>query len=107
MTLLLHYRLASSGDLSLLFLTLLTVVNWQHLELGKRSRLLLSAVRTPVLFPTDVLGPVQRKFCSNSYLSVSPPIRFKPFCAFPYAELGAWCYVEVLHVNQPALVYES
>ena len=38
MTSLLHYWLASSGDLSLLFLTLLTVVNWQHLELGKRSR---------------------------------------------------------------------
>jgi hypothetical protein len=40
MTLLLHYWLASSGDLSLLFLTLLTVVNWQHLELGKRIGLL-------------------------------------------------------------------
>ena len=37
MTLLLHYRLVSSGDLSLLFLTLLTVVTWQHLELGKRN----------------------------------------------------------------------
>ena len=36
MTSLLHYWLASSGDLSLLFLTLLTVVNWQHLELGKQ-----------------------------------------------------------------------
>ncbi|KAF9792938.1 hypothetical protein BJ322DRAFT_1032219 [Thelephora terrestris] len=42
MTLLLHYWLASSGDLSLLFLTLLTVVNWQHLELGKWNSSLLT-----------------------------------------------------------------
>ena len=40
--LLLHYRLVSSGDLSLLFLTLLTAFNWQHLGLEKQSRWLLN-----------------------------------------------------------------
>ena len=44
MTLLLHYRPVSSGDLSLLFLTLLAVVGWQCLELGKRIRLFLNIV---------------------------------------------------------------
>ena len=40
--LLLHYRLVSSGDLSLLFLTLLTTFNWQHLGLERQSRWLLN-----------------------------------------------------------------
>ena len=43
MTLLLHYWLASSGDLSLLFLTLLTVVTRQRWELGKQMQLLLNS----------------------------------------------------------------
>ena len=37
MTSLLYYWLASSGDLSTLFLVLLTVVNRQRLEFGKQT----------------------------------------------------------------------